>query len=163
MTAELPLSWVAPKKRVVVLGCLSVLLTITAGFCVLIGGFLGILIGGFGIVFFGACTVLIFARAFNPKPVLTVTSDGIDLWRHPFIPWEELAAIEVAPSSGEIFLVFDVTDPEAYIARMSPFARRLAKINQHLMPGTAYLSARMLPEPAEEVAAKIGAAHPNNR
>lgn len=162
-TPDLPLTWHAPKRRMIAFGGLGILMTALSGFCIFIGGIIGIAIGAFGVLFFGACTVLIFASALNPKPVLAVTERGIDIWRHPFISWEELTAIEVSTSAGEVFLVFDVTDPDAYVARMSPISRRLAKMNQTLMPGVAFLSARTLPEPVKEVARKIGAVHPHNR
>ncbi len=163
MADTLPLTWFAPKGRMIMLGLLGIGMTTLSVFVIFIGGPVGWVIGPIGTIFFGACTVAIFSRVFTVKPVLTVTERGIDLWRYPFIPWEELAAIEVAPSSGEVFLVFDVMDPEAYFARMSPLTRRWVKMSAALLPGAAYLSARALPEPVEDVAAKIGAMHPQNR
>ena len=73
------------------------------------------------IVFFGMCSIYIFAKLFDTKPGLIVDQDGIvdnssgvSAGR---IQWSEITGFMIKEVSGQSFIAIGVSDPEKYLQR----------------------------------------------
>ncbi|WP_371225923.1 STM3941 family protein [Roseovarius sp. 2305UL8-3] len=115
-------------------------------------------IGLVGILFFGTATVTALFRLLSPKPVLRVDAAGIHVWRYPLLRWEEFAYADAAASAREVFLVLHTVDDDAYRARMVWYRRLWARGNAALIDGAVYLSQRLLPGTAMDLAERINSA-----
>ena len=107
--------------------------------------------------FFGACTAVIFWRAFTNEPVLSLTQEGVLSWRYPPLAWDEIDFSEAAESSGELFLVIHAKDHDGYLRRFGFFKRQWARMSAKLMQGSVYLSRQMFEVPVADVAKAINA------
>ena len=73
-------------------------------------------VGWAGLLFFGACTIVIVRQAFRTGPVLEVTSAGIRWvrWSDVVIPWDAIARAEPKSLDGQTFLTLWFRDPSRY-------------------------------------------------
>ena len=115
-------------------------------------------IGAIGVVFFGVATLTAMYRLLSPKPILRVDEEGIHVWRYPSLSWDEFDFADAGSSSGEAFLVIHTHDDDAYRARMVWYRRLWAKGNAALVEGAVYLSQRLVPGSAQDLAARINRA-----
>lgn len=159
-----PFEIYAPKGRVLVLGLLGVLMTALSALPVLLvwsgrsdlDEMLVMLpIGVIGLVFFGFATLTALYRLFSPRPIMRVDAHGIHVWRYPSLSWQEFSYAETVISSGEVMLVLNTHDDDAYRARMIWYRRLWARANAALVEGAVYLSQRLLPVSASDLAHRI--------
>lgn len=112
-------------------------------------------IGAVGVGLFGTATVTAFVCVFSSTPVLRVDAAGLHVWGSPPLGWEEFTHAEAAASTGEVFLVLYSQDDAAFRARLSWYRRLLAWKNAALVDGAVYVSERLLPMSAEDLADRI--------
>lgn len=117
-------------------------------------------IGLVGVLFFGFATLVGASRLISPRPVLRVDEVGVHVWRYPVLQWDAFLMAEAAVTSGELMLVLHSVDDDAFRARMVWYRRLWARGNAALVPGAVYLSGRLLPVSAEEMAQRINDAAP---
>lgn len=110
-----------------------------------------------GAVFFGIATWTALARVVSPFAVLRVDEAGVHVWRYPSMSWDELTHADAQITNRERFLVLHTTDDAGFRARMTWARRQWAKGNAAMIEGAVYVSDRMLPMPAEELAGRINA------
>ncbi len=114
-------------------------------------------IGFVGAVFFGFATWSALMRILSPFAVLKVDDAGIHVWRYPTMTWDEFAYANAQHSQREMFLILHSHDDAAFRERMTWHRRLLARGNAALVEGAIYVSERMLPMPAEDLAGQINA------
>jgi len=163
MTGD-PFEIYAPKGRVLVLGLLGVLMTALSALPIWRVGsgrsdldemLVMLPIGVIGLVFFGIATLTALYRLFSPRPIMRVDAHGIHVWRYPSLSWHEFSYADTATSSGEVMLVLNTHDNDAYRARMIWYRRLWARGNAALVEGAVYLSQRLLPVSVQDLAHRI--------
>jgi hypothetical protein len=154
----------APKRNMMILGVLGLVMTALSALPLWLwlsgrsdpedlAVFLPI--GFVGTVFFGIATWTMLVRVLSPFPVIRVDAEGLHVWRYPSMSWDEFAYADAQFSSREKFLVLHTNDDAAFRDRMVWYRRTWAKGNAALIEGAVYLSERMLPLSADELAGRI--------
>ncbi|MEM8653966.1 MAG: STM3941 family protein [Pseudomonadota bacterium] len=115
-------------------------------------------IGAIGAVFFGWCTWIGVTMWLGRKPLIAMDAKGVAVFRHPHLPWENFERVDVTGFLDEGFVRIVVRDPDAFLAGMPVVSRLLARANTALADGHIFVSNRLLPAPADDIAAQIAQA-----
>ena len=96
----------------------------------------GIGIAAFIMGTFG-CIVAV-RKLFDTTPGLVLDENGLtdnsSAFSAGFIPWNEIAGIEVRQVQRQRILYILLADPEAYIAKFSPLKQKLMRLNMRMAP-----------------------------
>ncbi len=116
-------------------------------------------LGAVTVVFFGGCAVYAFVKSFHRKPGLVLGPDGLvdnsSGVAAGFIPWSEVAGVDVFEFSGQKMLVLHVADPEKYIDRGNPLKRSLNRANANMCGSPIVISSNELRIPFHELHAEL--------
>jgi hypothetical protein len=94
------------------------------------------IIGGVSIAFFGAAGIWVANRLIRPRPMLTISSEGLEdhstATAVGFIPWRDIAGLRLwlYGPGPQRFLAVDLNDPTAFQAARSSFRRGYGRLNQ---------------------------------
>ena len=89
--------------------------------------------GWTALVFFGAGALLLFHRAFFPRPHLTLDEDGIDDHRLGVrFPWTDIRGASIKRFIFLDWVLFHVRDPERYLNEISEWKRMLMAGNREV-------------------------------
>lgn len=154
----------APKTNTLLLGGLGLLMTALSALPLWLSwqgeaeAWIMVPIGIVGLGFFGLATFVALSHLVFPKPVLRVDEIGVHVWRYPTLEWAMFDYADAASSSREVFLVLHSHDNDAFRDRMIWYRKLWARANAALVEGAVYLSQRLLPGTAQELADRINAA-----
>lgn len=100
-----------------------------AVFCTRMQGLLLQAVGWVGVLFFGLCLVAWAARLMRGGPQVRIDNDGIEDRRLAVgvVPWGDVSSIYVGVVRSTKFLCVDVADPDAFLLRLRPWRRWLAR------------------------------------
>lgn len=92
-------------------------------------------IGWLSILFFGACSILIFTRLFDNRDQIRISSSGLYYrqWSEQTIPWEEMVEISVWQFRRQRFIVLSLVRPDQYPS--TKFTGKMAGANRMLTGG----------------------------
>lgn len=90
-------------------------------------------IGGVGVLFFGACVVVVLPRIFSPRPALTLTAEGIEdtsaAVTPGFVFWKDIIGFSYWSHQGQRGLCVHLRDPERYLDNLPVVKRNLLRAN----------------------------------
>lgn len=103
-------------------------------FCTTLPGFAPRLVGWIGVAFFGLGLVALPLQALRGGPSVVLDGVGVEDRRLGIgrIEWNEIEALSVVEIHGTRLLALHLADPEAVLARLSPWKRRAARMNEAL-------------------------------
>jgi hypothetical protein len=151
------------------LGWLGCVMFVGLGFLfVIMPDFVAKLAGLVAICFFGSGIITIPLRAFRSDQYIEITDEGIIDHRTALglIPWKDIRELRVEErysAQGGLrsrILCMELTDPAAYIARLSILARISIKVNSSMGYPPIILSASTLTSSLEDIANYIKSKHP---
>lgn len=89
-----------------------------------------------GIVFFGACAIIVIVKLFNNKAGLIISDAGIDDNSSGVsagvIEWRDIIRIRKVKVQRTSFLIIDVTNPDKYISRAGGIKAKLMEMNMSM-------------------------------
>ena len=84
----------------------------------------------------GAAAFRYLKLLFDSKPLLLVNQEGISdyssLSALGFIPWEDIADVQLTDYSNNLFISLVLKEDEPYLAKMNWLQKRMSKINQSM-------------------------------
>lgn len=118
------------------------------------------IIGGIGVLFFGACAIVIARQFFHSGPVMEIGPHGIvwRRWSDQTIPWAAIERAERTSIQRQRFLSLWLSDPGAY--RSSKMLGKLGSASTAMGFGDISLSAQGLDRSFEEMVAAVAAFAP---
>jgi hypothetical protein len=114
-------------------------------------------LGWFGLAFSLAGLVASVRGAFDRRPRVTLTAEGLEVRQLGvgLIPWRDLLEVRLVRIQKQPFLELDLRDPEAYLARMSGPRRALVRVNALVGCGTFFVNPAGLTMDAEALGALL--------
>lgn len=83
-------------------------------------------------------SIVAVRKFFDSTPGLVLDEQGLtdnsSAFSAGFIPWSEIAGIEVRQIQRQRILYILLADPEAYIAKFSPMKQKLMRLNMKMAP-----------------------------
>lgn len=118
------------------------------------------IIGYAAIGFFGPCACYFVFRLLVRRPALVLHDDGIvdnasALSAGP-ISWDEVTDVGVTSYHSQRFLVLQVRDEAALLARQALLKRLLMRVNKRLGGALVWMPMQAIPMPEQELLAEIG-------
>ena len=98
-------------------------------FCTRMHGLLPQLAGWIGVALFGLCLLAWTTRLLRHGPQVRIDDKGVDDRRlgAGVVPWREITSIYVGAVRSTKFLCVEVADPDAFLSRLGPWKRWLAR------------------------------------
>lgn len=91
------------------------------------------IVGVVGVVFFGFCLVFITMRLIRPKTILIVNGEGVtdcsSAISTGFLPWRDIAGVEVTDMAGQRFVSIRLHDVDAYLEAVPALKATAVKAN----------------------------------
>ncbi len=91
-------------------------------------------IGWLSVAFFGTGAVVFVRQLLDARPRLVVNDAGVEdrTLGGGLISWGEIEEAYLLSIHSNPFICLELRDPARFLARLSPFKRRLARINRRL-------------------------------
>lgn len=96
------------------------------------------LIGIIGVTLFGFFSIYSIKQLFSEKPVVVLTKQGFYDYssamatKDHLIPWDDVSDIGIFTISGQNFITIRLKNREAFLASLSPIARKATQANLKL-------------------------------
>lgn len=93
-------------------------------------------VGVAGVLFFGTALALTLSRLTSKEPFVTIGDEGFRIrGAVGLVPWEAMVSVWVAVANGTGFVSIELEEPDAFLQKLKPSARWLARFAHALAFG----------------------------
>ncbi|AEI39020.1 STM3941 family protein [Paenibacillus mucilaginosus] len=114
-----------------------------------------VVVGAAGVLFFGGALLYLLYRLLRRRPSLMINAEGIvdhsSYTGGGRIRWEQIKDMTVYELMGQRFIGLELHDPEAFLAKQTPFKRILLRMNRGLVEAAVNIPQTGVRMPLDEL------------